>query len=260
MITANRRVLPDVVIVGAQRAGTTSCFRYLTQHPQLVKPIRKEIHYFDRRENFAKGESWYRAHFPTSRKLDSLAREDSKRRFAIEATPEYMFVDYVPTRMAALIPDAKLICVLRNPVDRALSNWKLKGKWGGQFGPFEVEIEQEFRSLQSRTGPLDGNRPSGLLARGRYAEQLERLYEHYPRERVYVAHSESLYRDTNVFCRSVFEFLKLPPIAVDAGEIYNQSSDRLGMDPDVRARLQDYFAPHNERLFELLGRDYGWND
>jgi len=135
LLTSGRRVLPDVVIVGAQRAGTTSCFRYVEQHPQVVGAIRKEVHYFDVDAKFAKGEGWYRAHFPTTRELAALERSDGLRRLVMEGTPAYMFRDYAPARMVALLPEAKLVALLRNPVDRALSNWKLGGKWGRQYAP-----------------------------------------------------------------------------------------------------------------------------
>lgn len=260
ILTAARRVLPDFLVVGAQRAGTTSAYRYLVQHPQLVRPIRKEVHFFDDEEKYARGEGWYRAHFPTARELAALERQDGRRRHAIEATPAYMFRERAAERMARLLPDAKLVACLRDPVDRALSNWKLVGEWGGQYGPFETEVEHELACLEGRPGPLGDAKPRGLLARGRYAEQLERLWRHYPRARVHVAHSAGLFRDPTGFCRPIFEFLDLEPVAIDVQRVHNRSTDRSAMDPALRARLREYFAPHNRRLFDLLGVDFGWND
>lgn len=246
--TAGGRALPDALIVGAQRAGTTSLFRYLAQHPAIATPIRKEVHYFDSEENWTRGERWYRAHFPR--------RADVPGRVVLEGTPAYMYRPDAAARMRALLPDAKLVAILRDPVERALSNWKLVAAWGGEYGPFELEVEHELCVLEGRPSPLEGLPPRGLLARGHYAEQLARLLAHYPREQLLVVDGGQLAPDPTACLRPVFEHLGLAPIEIASERVHNLSRDRRDMDPETRARLRAYFRPHDEALRELLGEDW----
>src|SRR5687768_13237463 len=104
--TAHLRRLPDFLIIGAQRGGTTSLYRYLTEHPEIDPAVRKEIHFFSRHHE--QGLDWYRAHFPR--------RDESS--LVGEASPNYLVHPDVPARVAAALPRVKLIALLRNPVDR----------------------------------------------------------------------------------------------------------------------------------------------
>ena len=103
------RRLPDFLIIGAQKCGTSSMFAYLNQHPQMKLPDVKEIHFFDL--NYSNGLDWYTSHFPPA----SL----SHRMVTGEASPYYLFHPHVPERVRLHCPDVKLVVMLRNPVDRA---------------------------------------------------------------------------------------------------------------------------------------------
>lgn len=257
-LTARLRVLPDAILVGAQRAGTTSLYRYLVAHPQVMPAKRKEVHFFDVESHWRRGVGWYRAHFPTAREVARRACDDGAPRVVFEATPAYMYRDYVPARMHATIPHAKLLVVLRDPVERALSNWKLAGEWGGQYGPFEEEIEHELALEAGRPGPFGDRKARGLLARGRYAEQLERLLAHYPREQLLILESADLARDPEAALAPVVGFLGLSPHPVTETRASNRSRDASAVPDELRARLEAYFAPHDERLAALLGRAPRW--
>lgn len=255
--TACFRVLPGVVVAGGNRCGTSSTHDYLCQHPQLVPGIRKEIHFFDVEENYARGEALYRAHFPTRRRLRRLARADGLPRTAVDATPAYMFFPHVPARMRALLPRARIIVLLRDPVGRAYSNWKHHGKKGKQLGSFREEVEHELAVLGGRSGPLGDCAPR-LLPRGHYADQLERVFAAYPREQVFVGFSEDLFRDAAAFCRRLFAFLGLDPAPVDCSRVKGRSGGTRNVDADLRAALDEHFAPHDERLEALLGARPPW--
>ena len=114
--SADLRALPDFVIIGAQKAGTTSLWRYLVEHPQIVGPTEKEIHFFDAR--FDRGARWYRARFPLRASLRRGAR------LTFEASPYYLAHPFVPARVRAMLPDAKLVVLLRDPVERAWSHYR----------------------------------------------------------------------------------------------------------------------------------------
>src|SRR3954447_18625468 len=104
--TARWRMVPDFLIIGAQRAGTTSLFHYLQRHPSVMQSSIKEVHYFD--GSYNRGRRWYLSHFP-------LRRATSGGRITGEATPYYLFHPTVPTRVAVDFPDVKLIAILRDP-------------------------------------------------------------------------------------------------------------------------------------------------
>src|SRR5262249_13344047 len=115
------RMLPGLVILGAQKAGTTSLFNYLSAHPQVRSPTNKEVHYFDL--NFARGPTWYRAHFP-KRSDTSLEQDDIRdEQITLDASPYYLFHPAVPERLKTTLPQAKFIVMMRNPVDRAYSHY-----------------------------------------------------------------------------------------------------------------------------------------
>lgn len=258
-LTAGLRVLPDAILVGAQRAGTTSLHRYLAAHPQVMPAKRKEVHFFDVERHWRRGVGWYRAHFPTAREVARRGRElGGARPVVLEATPAYMFRADAPARLHATVPDAKLLAVLRDPVERALSNWKLAGEWGGQYGSFADEIEHELALEAGRPGPFGDRKARGLLARGRYAEQLERLLARYPREQLLVLESADLARDPAAALAPVVEFLGIRPHPVGETRASNRSRDASGVPPDLRARLEAYFAPWDARLAELLGHPPSW--
>ena len=248
-----RRALPDAVILGAQKCGTSSLQGYLVQHPGVIAPLRKEVHYFDL--NFERGESWYRAHFGREREPG----------LNLDASPYYLFHPAVPARMHALLPDTKLIVLLRDPVRRAYSHYWHEHDKGRETLSFEDAIAAEPGRLgdaeaRLASGELDASREHQLhsyLARGRYAEQLERWYVHYPRERVLVLRFEDFAGAPLAGLNRTLEFLGLPSMTELDLEARNTRS-YPPMSDETTARLREYFEPHNRRLEALLGREMGW--
>lgn len=248
-----RRALPDAVILGAQKCGTSSLQGYLVQHPGVIAPLRKEVHYFDL--NFERGESWYRAHFGREREPG----------LNLDASPYYLFHPAVPARLHALLPDAKLIVLLRDPVRRAYSHYWHEHARGREKLSFEAAIDAE----PARLGDIDAALARGdidrseahqhlsYLARGRYAEQLERWYALYPRERVLVLRFEDLVRQPLAVLNETLAFLGLPPAS--SANLGARNTRRYPpMAEATAARLREYFEPHNRRLEALLGRSMGW--
>jgi hypothetical protein len=231
------------VIIGAQRCGTTWTYSQLAAHPSVRPAWRKEVHFFDQPRNFARGLSWYRAHFPRV----------GPGRLTGEATPRYLYAPAAARRLVSVLPDARLIALLRNPVDRAYSHYQFAVKYGRERRSFGAALD----------GQLDGGDTAGLqsggpyLARGRYAEQLARVFSLVSRGQVLVVRSEDLWERPVEGFGELFRFLGLSPTSIngrpdDTGR-YNPMPEAL------RARLVEYFRPHNERLYALLGRDLGWD-
>jgi hypothetical protein len=260
--SASARPLPDFLVIGAQRAGTSTFYDLLAGHPDVAPSIRKEIHFFDR--NFRKGPAWYRAHFP--RRAPVRAGGPAVRTSTGEATPYYLFDPACPTRVASLLPDVRLIVLLRDPVDRAYSHWARERRLGREPLDFEAAIAEEERRLdrERRTNGTAGayagphHRHHSYLARGHYAEQLERWLARFPRDRFLVLRSEDLYGQPREALRAAERFLGLrtwePP------EVRHLQRGRYETMPDaLREPLARSFAPCNRRLEELLGMSFEWS-
>ncbi len=231
--------LPDFVIIGAQKGGTSLLYRLLIRHPLVEPAATKELHFFD--NNFSEGLSWYRRYFPQRKYLDD------RKTVSGEATPAYLFDPLVPERMAKTVPDAKLVTLLRNPADRAYSQYQMGVRRGNEVRSFEEATQQE----------LAGETGAGYLVRGLYAEQLERFSFFAERDHLLVMKSEDFFsRRWEVFGRTL-AFLGLPPLEPFAvppstKAVYSP------MDQATRRRLEAYFEPYNQRLYEYLGVDFGW--
>ena len=263
--TSPLRVMPDFLIIGGQKCGTTSLYNHLVEHPGVLPASRKEVHYFSDR-SFGKGRLWYRAHFPTAL-YRYYARRVRRREFVTgEATPYYIFHPLSPKRARETVPRARLIALLRNPVDRAYSQYNHELRRGAETLPFEGAIERE-------EGRLRGEREKMLrdegyhsfsylyhsyLARGVYVDQLMAWRKFFPEEQLLVLKSEDLFADPAAVVERSLDFLGVP-----AGEPKDYGRLNEGryaeMDPLLRERLVEYFRPHNERLYEYLGTDLGWD-
>jgi len=121
-LTSSIRVLPDFIIIGVQKGGTTSLYKYLVQQKSVMPAFRKEVHFFDD-PNFEKGIGWYRAQLPSSAYKDYQQFIHKEKTIAGEGSPYYIFHPQVPRRIYEMIPAVKLIAMLRNPIDRAYSHY-----------------------------------------------------------------------------------------------------------------------------------------
>lgn len=248
--------LPEFLIIGAQRGGTTSLYDYLTQHPRVAAAKRKEVHYFDLR--YANGIGWYRSQFPWWLNI---------RRSMItgEGSPYYIFHPEVPDRVRETLPGVKIIVLLRDPVERALSHYQLIRRREREPLSFEEAMRAEPQRLAGEAERLrDPNYRSfahqhqSYLSRGIYVDQLVEWKARFPWERFLVMKSEDLFADPAATLRRTLEFLGLEPIELATYEARNQATYERKLDPETLAYLEDYYRPHNRRLYELLGSDLGW--
>jgi hypothetical protein len=263
--TSGLRIEPSWFIVGGQRCGSSSLYEYMVAHSLIPRSGVKEIHYYD--NNFQRGNSWYRAYFPTRFYARLTAMRLGREPLAGDATPYYMVHPHAMGRIAKEYPNAKILVALRNPVDRAYSHFFHERGIGHEpLGSFEEAIDREPERMK---GELErmladpeyysfAHQNFSYVARGFYAEQLERLFALFPRRNVKVLSSGELSKETARTMAGVFEFLGLPSSGQEKFRRENARS-YPPMDGRTRQRLQAIFAPHNERLFSLLGVDYGWN-
>ena len=139
------RPLPDFLVIGAARSGTTSLYRYLERHPAIAAASMKEIHYFS--IDHWRGVEWYRAHFPTAMTRKIVTWRGDARCQTGEATPYYLFHPLAPERIADALPDIRLVILLRNPIDRAFSHYLHEVALGIEELPFERAIDEEPRAI-----------------------------------------------------------------------------------------------------------------
>ncbi|MBA2458078.1 MAG: sulfotransferase domain-containing protein [Gemmatimonadales bacterium] len=257
-LTAPFRALPSALIIGAQKAGTTSLFNYLVRHPDVLPPRGKEIHYFDL--HYDRGVRWYRGRFPYEYRLRGGA-------LTLDASPYYMVHPLAPERAARLLPDAKLVALLRNPVDRAFSHFQHEVRGGRETLSFDEAIEKETERLageEVRLGADPGyysfnHHRYSYVRRGQYVDQLRRWVEHFPRSRLLVLQSEWLFRDPAAATGAVQEFLGLSRHREGTYRPFLQGKYDREMAPGVRQRLVTHFEPYNRELYRWLGDEFDWS-
>jgi Sulfotransferase domain len=248
--------LPDFLIIGAQRCGTTYLHGLLAAHPDVGPPVAKEVEFFDR--NWHRGLNWYRSYFPS-------ARPKTGRRGSVtgEASPSYIFHPLAVERARTALPQARIVVLLRNPVDRAYSHYLHAVRLGFETMPFEEALAHEEKGPDSATQRMHDDQFSlsrhySYLARGAYVEQLEEWMQAFPAEQLLVVRSEDFFADVRGTLARVTQFLGLE--AQDLERIPPPKSFRYApMDVRTRKRLVDHFRSWNQRLYALIGRDMEWD-
>jgi Sulfotransferase domain len=207
--------LPNFLIIGAQRSGTTLLHKVLDAHPEVFVPSRrKEIHYFDR--YYDRGTEWYSEFFPSQ-------EEAASYRAVGEVTPDYIFYEEAPGRILDVIPDCRLIVSLRNPVDRAFSGY--------------MHHRRSFNERRSFEDFLDGTRDA--VERGFYYQQLTRYLEFFPRSAFLILIYEELVSDPASSLERMREFLGLTRGWSDAERLL---AERINAAPQPRFPAAFYLA------------------
>jgi hypothetical protein len=262
------RPLPSFIIIGAQKAGTTSLHAYLSQHPELMAPKKKEIHYFDGiskqstktvlpvSDNYQKGESWYRSMFP-------IQFPFTKKIKTFESSPFYLFHPLVAGRIKQKLPECKLIVLLRNPTERAISHYFAEVRKLREHASMRIAMQQEETILAPIIEACDylnvDFRNYSYKSRGLYKQQLDRYFECFDQEQMLILQSEKLFSDPNNTMNQVLDFLGLKRFSPFDFQARNVGSNKLDIDPTIYQELNNYFKPYNEELFESLNRRFDWD-
>lgn len=252
--------LPDFIVIGARRSGTTSLFRWLADNPSIGVPGSKELHYFDT-DRFG-DHDWYAGQFRLPEPVVG------------EATPRYLVTSAAPTRIAALVPRVRLIAALRHPVDRAVSTYWMEFERGREHRPLQQALSEDLDATDH-----------GYLWESRYVEHLARFRRHFPAEQLLVLYTDELECQPRRAYERACEFLavapdpvpasvgerangyrtihslrvrslarRLPSVAARAvGRLNSRTATYPVPSDDLRARLVDHFAIPNRQLQELVG-------
>lgn len=262
-MTASYRVMPQMLVIGAQRCGTTSLFRALEQHPQAIRPtLNKGINYFD--VNYQRGRRWYAGHFPLAR---SVRRKlgPGKRFVAFEASGYYIFHPMAAERIATDMPRVQLVAMLRDPVERAFSAWKHESARGFETEPFEQALLMEADRIRGESDRMTSDptyqsfayRHHAYAARGDYVALLKRYYDRFPPEQIHVLYSEDFFADPEAEFHRLAGFLGIS----DAPEVEFDRHNARGSGPmpdGARRILTDRFAGQVAALEALTGRRPPW--
>lgn len=235
LIPHSKKNLPGFLIIGAQKSGTSSLFYNMNMHPDVymaAAPNFSEVKFFSLEIRWQKGINWYMGHFTQSNCLQG------------EKDPECLFYKKCHSRMHQVIPHAKLIILLRNPVDRAYSQWNhynqiyetYSRNWGWQYTDFETAITKSKE----------------VIKRGEYIDQITSLLNFFPREQVYIGIAEKLRRHPHKELAKIFSFVEVSPSPC---KFQNRLIGKYPcpMKEETRKLLQNHFKPINERLFNFLG-------
>ncbi|PLS85638.1 MAG: hypothetical protein CYG60_11550 [Actinobacteria bacterium] len=220
----------DFLVIGAQKSGTTSLFKYLQQHPSLYLPAQKEVDFFSNDERYAKGVHWYiRTYFSGADDLKMWG----------EASPQYMSYGCAPPRIHAAFPEARLIAILRNPIDRVYSHYRMLVRRGIETRPFS-EMVAERGWVTEVPEIATGDRSQYIVSFGMYGKILERYLQHFAREQILILFQEDLSSDPQQVVARLFSFLGVDNgyVPRNLGQRYHESGrERLpGLNEWIRRR------------------------
>jgi len=265
-ITGFMHILPDFYVLGGEKCGSSALYEYIIKHPHVESAVTKEIHYFDRW--FSRGLNWYRVCFPFSTHK-FFSNKITKRDFLTgEATPRYLYHPHSLDRIKKLTPNAKFLIILRNPIDRAFSHYNMNMNIGFEKLSFEDAIKSENSRIENEYEKmkLDENYYSttyyrfSYLERGIYYKFLENWFKHFPRNQFMIIKSEDLLKNPHITYPKILKFLNLKDwVPAEFKQVRVSSYGKRKMDLQIRKYLEEFFEPHNLKLYDLLDNDFGWN-
>ena len=257
-------VLPDFIIFAEGKCGTTSLYEAIVAHPNVHRALQKEIYFFD--AEFQRGVSWYKRHFPFVWKKYLSTKIQGKKFLTGEATLRYCTHPYAPERAYELIPKVKLIALLRNPIDKALSTYHLQLANGREKLSFEDGLKEEESRIGGEMEKMekDENYYSAnffrysYLTRGIYINGLKKWMNTFPRAQFFFQDSESFFKNPSIALNQIYEFLNLPKFQAKQYPHYG-SRKYPSMKPETRKLLIEHFKPYNEKLYKLIGKSFDWD-
>jgi len=242
-------------------------YEYLIKHPDVHRPSGKEIDYFDR--FFSRGIKWYKVKFPLNiKKL--FVKKFSKKNFVTgEATPRYVEHPHALKRIKKILPNAKFIVLMRNPIDRAFSHYNMNMTSELEYLTFEDALKHEKKRIHGRYEKMQRVEGYyswdydifGYLEHGIYVKYLKRWMDVFPREQFLILQTEEFKKNTSDVYNNALQFLNLPENTLKEYTLHKKLENKKRvMKPETRKQLVEYFKPHNEELYKFLGRNFHWDE
>ena len=255
LVTSYSRVFPNFLIIGAMKAGSTTLHHYINNHPNVIHPSIKEVHYFD---YYFGSNFWYRSNFPKKNEMI----KNGVSCLTCDSTPQYLFHPLAPKRIFNLLPKIKILCVLRNPIDRAYSHYNHNVRNGNETLSFEDAIFKRDKKLDQEYNNLISNNDCDIvfyerynyLNLGKYAEQLSEWFKYFPKDQFFICKTEDLSSD---MLTKAYEFLNLSNF--DPGKMNSLNTGKYdNMKSSTREKLSKFYEPENSKLSTLLNMEINW--
>lgn len=271
---------PKFMIIGAQKAGTTALYTYLSRHPEVAATETKELHFFNCPCRYSRGLEYYHSLFPRVESHPSL--------LTFDASPGYLHHGTAYRNIYRYNPQLKIIALLRNPIDRAFSAWSMYGKryernrnwyfddWvrfcNGEneeahfsrrriqhFSSFEYVVQEEIEYLSAnRKTVLE----APIVTHGLYHEQLSRYYSLFPATSICIIESDHFRNHTHDVLRQIELFLGLSPHEWEKENLSPVFTGEYRTDcpQQAKAILREYYRTSNDKLFKLINRTFDWDE
>lgn len=248
--TSFLRGLPDFIVIGEMKCATSSLFSALGDHPAINPPIRKETHFFTK--GYHLGESWYRAHFPRRRTAGSKIGE---------ATPDYLYASQAPARVKAMLPDAKFIVLLRDPVGRAISHYHHEVRMGRETLSIEQALAVEDTRMSEAVGQADEEETrlhASYADRGRYGASLQRWLAMFDADRFLVLETKDFQESQQMVLNRVANFLGISPFEGRPPERRRNAGSYDTPPESILSSLRDRLHVDDPLVTEMLGKRPSW--
>ena len=256
-ITSPFRTIPNFIVIGVKRCGTTTLYEQLSEHPCIEKSAHDNLGFFN--NNFELGMNWYKSHFVTNFRKKEIERKYGK--FATyDVTSSYIQKKKTAQNIFKTLPNVKLILILRNPTDRAYSEYNQNIIDENESRDFTELIKQEINEIQNmENGNLEFSSDKiNLVKKGIYEKQISPWLEIFPRKQILIISTEEFGEKTTETYDKIFRFLELPEY-----KIKNKKRHRKGtyeaMDDKTRKILDDFYESYNSKLFQKIEETFRWN-
>ena len=260
-LSSSFRVLPECFVIGVVRSGTTSLYHYLSQHPSIAPAAYDELGYFD--DNYHLGVNWYKSLFPTKFTRNKIIKKHGKF-LTYDVTPFYIYNPLVAKRIFESFPKAKIISNLRNPIDRAYSNYNDALEMGDIKIPFDEVVQIAMDEIDKNKSKINNEAYivdtfyENILARGFYADQLKIWFKKFQKNQLLMIPSEDLAQKTDQILTKIFEFLDLPYFKIK--DLTKQNKREYPpMKAETRKLLIEFYRPYNEKLYNLINQHFDWD-
>ena len=255
-ITAAQRKLPDFLVIGGKRCGTTTLFEFLRQHQMIAEPVIDHMGFFD--DNYSIGINYYKSFFP-------IKTEETAKKLDYDVTTSYLTSPFVAERVAKEIPNVKIIVLLRNPTSRAWSDYNASQKKDASEEEFQTYIydylqELEASDFEEKVSKNDYNMSepfSNFIKKGLYAVYLKKWLKLFPRKNFLFISTESFSKDENKVFKQIFDFLGLSNFEIHKLQRMSKGNYEK-LNPKIKNKLDLFFASHNDELFKLINEKYDW--
>ena len=257
-VTASLRKLPDFLVIGGKRCGTTTLYEFLKQHPSISNPPFDHMGFFD--DNYKLGIDYYKSFFPIKNKKNDLM-------INYDVTTSYLANPHVPERMFKHMPNVKLIILLRNPIARAWSEYNTNLRADKNYDTFETYIENELNDLKNydfsdkvKNNDYDLTNPNeNYLKKGLYVYYLKKWFNVFPKKNFLILSTETFAKNEDYVFTKIFEFLNLPKYEIKNLKQMSKTTYHNTLNPKTKMKLDKFFESPNKELFKLIEQEFTWS-